>query len=190
LPLSIKLLGVANLHDVYNVQEYTLQAGYEFTFTSNGHKIIIKAVQYTYIQQFEDRDVYNLGFGDLDLKLHQIIDQAKSNNGDAYKVFRTVLSTVPRFFEIYPDAIIMVQGSDSGSKFTEDCKKSCIRNCIAKCRRSNQRISVYRNYVEKNFSDLSLTYWFLGGFAKPNRSIVTELYSSGRIYDAILLFRK
>ena len=181
---------MANLHDAYDVQAYTLPAGYEFTFTSNGPRIIIKAVQYNYIQKFEDRDVYNLGFGDLDLELRQIIDQAQSNNGDAYKVFRTVLSTVPKFFKIFPNAIIMVQGSDSGSDFITECKKNCIRNCAVKCRRSNQRISVYRNFVEKNFNDLSLTYWFLGGFAKTNRGIVTELYSSGRTYDAILLFRK
>src|SRR5215217_2387944 len=142
---------MANLYNAYTVQPFTLPAGYEFTFTSNGQKMIIKAIQYTYIQQFEDRNVYNLGFGDLDFEVNEIIDEAKSNNGDAYKVFRTVLSTIPKFFEIFPDAIIMVQGSDSGSNFAEKCKKTCVRDCAVKCRRANQRISVYRNFVEKNF---------------------------------------
>jgi len=181
---------MANLSNTYNLQEFTLPAGHEFTFTSNGNKIIIKAVQYTYIQQFEGRNVYNLGFGDYDLDLHQIIDQAKSNNGDAYKVFRTVLSTVPKFLEIFPNAIIMVQGSDSGSDFTENCKKTCIRLCAVKCRRFNQRISIYRNFVEKNFQELSSIYWFLGGFVEKHLSIITELYIPGRKYDAILLFKK
>ncbi|TLV00909.1 DUF6934 family protein [Dyadobacter luticola] len=181
---------MASISDSYQVQAYKLPAGYEFTFISSGHEPIIKAVQYAYIQKFEDRDVYNLGFGDLDLQSQQIVDQVKSNNGDAYKVFRTVLSTIPKLFELFPAAIIMVQGSDSGSDFAEKCRKTCLKNCNLTCRRSNQRISVYRSYVEKNFENLSSTYWFLGGFAENPQSIITELYIPGRIYDAILLFKK
>ena len=181
---------MANLSNTYNLQEFTLPAGHEFTFTSNGNKIIIKAVQYTYIQQFEGRNVYNLGFGDLDLESYQIVDQAISNNGDAFRVFRTVLSTVPKFFEIFSNAIIMVQGSDSGSNFVDECRKTCVKRCLVKCRRLNQRISVYRSFVEKNFDALSLNYWFLGGFTTEYFSITTERYIPGRMYDAILLFRK
>ncbi|MCF0039243.1 DUF6934 family protein [Dyadobacter fanqingshengii] len=180
---------MANLHDIYNVQESTLPAGCEFMFTSNGQQIIIKAVQYNYISQFESRSVYNVGFGDYDLELHQIIDQAKSNNGDAYKVFRTVLSTVPQFFEIFPDAVIIVQCSDSGSDFAEICKKTCIRKCAAECKRSNQRISIYPNFVKKYFAELSIAYWFLGGFVRSHQ-IMIEQYIPGRMYDAILLFQK
>ncbi|KQS33399.1 DUF6934 family protein [Dyadobacter sp. Leaf189] len=181
---------MANLSDAYKTQEIKLPIGYKLMFTSEGPDNIIKAVQYTYVRKFEGRNVYNLGFGDYDPQFDHIIDQAKSNNGDAYKVFRTVLSTIPPFFENFPEAIIMVQGSDSRTDFAEKCRETCIRRCTKVCRKFNQRITLYRNYVEKNFQVLGLHYWFLGGFLRENRSLTTELYIPGRLYDAILFFRK
>jgi hypothetical protein len=181
---------MASLSDSYNVEEIKLAAGYKFMFSSIGQKIIVKAVQYTYIHRFEDRNVYNLGFGDYDPSSLYVTDQTTSNNGDQYKVFRTVLSTVPIFFEYFPYAIISVQGSDSGTQFAENCKKTCMRNCMSACRKANQRIGLYRNYVEKHYDGLTLYYWFLGGFINVNENIVTERYIPGRRYDVILLFKK
>ncbi|WP_031526135.1 DUF6934 family protein [Dyadobacter crusticola] len=181
---------MANLSDAYRIQEIKLPVGYKFMFTSKGSATIIKAVQYTFIEKFEGKNVYNLGFGDYDPQSDDIIDQAKSNNGDAYKVFRTVLSTIPPFFENFPEAIIMVQGSDSSTDFAERCRETCMKRCTKTCRKFNQRITLYRGYVEKNFQVLGLHYWFLGGFLKENSSLITELYIPGRLYDAILFFKK
>ncbi|WP_439558043.1 DUF6934 family protein [Dyadobacter sp.] len=181
---------MAGVTNPYEVDETRLTTGYRFLFVSEGYQKITKAVQYSYIQTFEDRSVYNLGFGDFDFRLNDIEDQVKSKNGDAYRVFKTVLSTVPLFFERLPTAMLMVQGSDGGPDFVTNCQKVCIRNCTALCRKANQRIAVYRGYVDKNFLHLSLEYWFLGGFVTNQNQITIERYISGRKYDAILLFKK
>jgi hypothetical protein len=131
-----------------------------------------------------------LGFGDYDESLDEIKDEIYSNNGDAYKVFATVLSTIPLFFQKFSDDILMVLGSDGGSDFVENCKKVCTKKCLSSCRKFNQRITIYRNYIEKNYSELSCSYWFLGGYITINNQIVTERYILGRKYDAILMFKK
>jgi hypothetical protein len=181
---------MASVSNAYEIQERQLPAGYRFFFMSEGLEHIPKAVEYTYIQTFEDREVYNLGFGDYCPDSHEISDRANSNNDDSYKVFRTVLSTVPMFFERLQNAIVMVQGSDGGADFIQNCRNSCTKHCLDSCRKSNQRITVYRNYVEKNFFDLSLEYWFLGGFFTEEMPVMVERYVPGRKYDTILLFKK
>jgi hypothetical protein len=65
-----------------------------------------------YVLDFRGRRVYNLGFGDYDLDTDSISDDLTTNNGDPYKVFHTVLHTIPQFFETYSDAMMMVLGSD------------------------------------------------------------------------------
>jgi hypothetical protein len=42
-----------------------------------------------------------------------VSDEEVSNNKDHYKVFHTVLNTVPRLFDAYGDIILIAQGSDS-----------------------------------------------------------------------------
>ncbi|WP_409014831.1 DUF6934 family protein [Dyadobacter aurulentus] len=159
-------------------------------FFHEGLKDVPKVVEYSYIQLFEDREVYNLGFGDYCPELKEVRDQVKSNNGDSYKVFRTVLSTVPIFFERQQHAILMVQGSDGGAYLIENCRKSCTKRCVGSCKKSNQRITVYRNFVEKNFLELSIDYWFLGGFLSTEIHTKIERYIPGHKYDTILLFKK
>ncbi|QRR03547.1 DUF6934 family protein [Dyadobacter sandarakinus] len=181
---------MANLTQAYELQELDIRTGYRFLFVSVGSKTILKAVRYTYARTFEDKKVYNLGFGDYDIKTGTIVDQAKSNNGDAYKVLQTVLSTIPYFFEKNPDAMVLVQGSDSDPAFAERCRKTCNKHCFTTCKRFRQRIKVYRSYVEKNFGDLSISFWFLGGFLSINRDVEIQRYVPGREYDAILFFRK
>ena len=65
-----------------------------------------------YVLDFRGQRVYNLGFGDYDLDTDSISDDLTTNNGDPYKVFHTVLHTIPQFFETYSDAMMMVLGSD------------------------------------------------------------------------------
>lgn len=181
---------MSNLSNSYLVSEDKSSFEYRFFFLSKGANTVLKAVQYTYAHKFEDRNVYNLGFGDYDRSGDRIQDKIHTNNGDAYKVFNSVISTTPMFFEKFSDDILMVLGSDGGSEFAENCKRTCIKKCESFCRKFNQRITIYRNYVEKNFVELSRTYWFLGGYIIVNTHIVTERYILGRNYDAILIFKK
>ena len=181
---------MAGLSEAYDLKELGIPEEHKFVFFSEGVKRITKVVQYTYAYQFEDRDVYNLGFGDYSADARVVLDDVTSSNGDTYKIFTTVLSTVPIFFNHFPHAIIMVQGSDSRPEYVEACKKTCLKRCNTNCRKLHQRISVYRNYVEKHFFNLSRAYWFLGGFVNADGNILTELYTPGRKYNAILFFRK
>jgi hypothetical protein len=181
---------MASAVNVYNVIEERSSTELRFIFFSTGKKIVTKVIIYTYTHQFEDREVYNLGFGDYNQALDDIQDKVKTNNGDAYKVFSTVLSTIPMFFEIFPNAILMVQGSDSGPDFAKECMKTCNRRCHLSCHNSDQRVSIYRNFVEKHFIDLGRDYWFLGGFTSTGYKMIPERYIPSRKYDAILMFRK
>ncbi|NIJ51703.1 DUF6934 family protein [Dyadobacter arcticus] len=181
---------MASSSNTYEVREERSSAQLEYVFISVGRQIVPKIIQYTLTHQFEDRDVYNLGFGDYNDKSDQIEDHIKSGNGDAYKVFNTVLSTIPLFFERFADAILIVQGSDGGPDFIEKCQRTCIRKCHLSCRKFNQRVAIYRNFVEKHFSALSYHYWFLGGYTNDRMSLTTEKYILGRAYNAILMFKK
>ncbi|CAG5069750.1 hypothetical protein DYBT9623_02487 [Dyadobacter sp. CECT 9623] len=181
------MAGTAN---VYEFDEEQSSTELRYVFLSVGKKIVSKIVVYTCTHQFENRDVYNLGFGDYFDEDDNIEDRVQTNNGDAYVVFNTVLATIPLFFEKFSDSMLMVQGSDSRQGFAAECKRTCLKNCKTSCRKSNQRISIYRNFVEKHFLTLSQDYWFLGGFRGLRYQIITEIYIPGRKYDAILMFRK
>lgn len=181
---------MAELSNIYEFDEEQTLTELRYVFLSIGKKLVPKIVVYTCTHQFENRDVYNLGFGDYLYENDYIEDQLQTNNGDAYAVFNTILSTIPLFFEKFNGAILMVQGSDSSPGFILKCKKNCVKNCLTSCKKSNQRISIYRNFVEKHFQTLSQNYWFLGGFRKMDCQIETEIYIPGQKYDAILMFNK
>ncbi len=158
----------------------------QYLFESKGEKNIIKAIEYTAIRKIQGRTIYNLGFGDYDEETGEISDDTNSNNGDMYKVFSTVLDTIPKFFKENPDAAIYVQGSDSADEFVEQCKETCRRNCAeSKCRNVDRRIKTYRYYVDKNFSDLSQEYLFFGS----SESDLVQ-YVPKTEYNSILVFRK
>ena len=181
---------MAYSQQVYETSKHQSPKEIRFVFVSTGARRISKIIQYTYAYQFENRDVYNLGFGDYNPDLDQFEDLVTTGNSDTYKVFNTVLSTIPSFFEMYDDAILMVTGSDSGPDFARECRKTCLRKCLTCCKKFNQRVTIYRNYVDKYFCDLSLSYWFLGGFMHGNRDMTTERYIPGRKYDVIFMFKK
>ena len=181
---------MAGLSNTYEVTKEHSSSQFDFVFISTGRIVVSKIIQYTLTHQFENRDVYNLGFGDYNARTDQIEDHVNTGNGDAYKVFNTVLSTVPLFFKTFDEAIIMVQGSDGGADFIEECQKTCIKKCINICRKFRQRVTIYRNFVEKNFSELSYNYWLLGGYISNGMDLMTERYIPGRDYDTILIFKK
>ena len=80
-----------------------------FEFTSNGTKgKIPKLVKFV---ETNLKDIYNLAFGDKDLKTGEINDKIISNNGDSEIVLATVVETVYIFTEKYPDAWVFATGS-------------------------------------------------------------------------------
>lgn len=176
---------------IYNTVTGAIENGIQFLFISKGEVNIVKAVRYVYALDFRGRPVYNLAFGDYDLQTGTLFDDQTSNNGDAYHVFRTVLATVPQFFLSYPDAMLMVWGSDSTKKYQENCRRSCKKNCTTDiCKNAHRRITIYRNYINKNLTELSTDYKFYGGSMNNENQIVVEDYKKNRQYPAIIIRKK
>jgi len=158
-----------------------------YFFVSKGKKNIPKVVEFSLLSILNDRKIFNLGFGDYDLLNDVIIDDANSNNGDMRKVFSTVLSTIPKFFELNSDAAILVRGSDSSPLFENQCRLICTKNCGNICKNLNKRIRAYRYYVNKNFVELSKSYIFFG---RIEDEIDFVQYIPHTEYKAILVFKK
>lgn len=79
-----------------------------YKFYSEGPRgLILKIVSFTVV----GRDIYNLGFGDVDDEGGQMNDTVRSNNGDRNKILVTVAMTVIDFMERQPGAHIFVEGS-------------------------------------------------------------------------------
>lgn len=79
-----------------------------FEFLSEGPRgKIKKVVEYERMAA----NIYNLAFGDLNAKTNGIDDKVRSNNQDGSKVIMTVASTVIRFIEHHPQAIVVAEGS-------------------------------------------------------------------------------
>lgn len=159
-----------------------------YVFESTGEKEIVKVIEYAPVKRFDGRTVYNLGFGDLDEATGTILDGVNSNNGDVYTVFNTVLSTVPLFFGAFPEAVIMVGGSDGHEDFKTECLPSCKKRCTTHCRNFQRRTRTYRNFVDKYFDELCKDYIFFGR-VRTDGNVVVQ-YSKGNEYDEILVYKK
>ena len=174
-----------NIYDTVNSPTAT---GCRYLFISHGETNIIKAVQYVYVFDYKGKRVYNLGFGDYDLQTDTISDDLTSNNGDTYRVFYTVLSTIPHFFSTFKNAMMLVRGSDSKKEFPEICRLSCKKKCLpGLCKNAHRRIIIYRNYVDKNFTMLSKEYKFYNGSINDENQLTVATYTKGRFFKGILL---
>jgi len=84
---------------------------FEYRFFSEGPRgRILKAVRFQHMPEL-NRNVFNLAFGDWDESKGKINDLAISDNGDHLTVLRTVAEVVREFINLWPDAIVQVQGS-------------------------------------------------------------------------------
>ena len=175
--------------NVYKVNEKKESNSLQYFFLSTGNEDIIKAVAYDFIELLEDSPLFNFGFGDYNIQTDRIVDSSNTNNGDVYTVFHTVLSTVPMFFELYPKATMVVQGSDNRNEFVEICKVNCRKNCSKICKNLNRRIRTYRNFVEKNFDKLKENYTFFGGINTEDGIIIYDNYEFGIEYDYVFCKR-
>lgn len=177
----------------YEFTEEKSELNIKYLFISKGKKDVVKAIDYTFVGQLhQQQQIFNLGFGDYDIDTDTIDDSVNSENGDVYAVFHTVLNSIPKFFETYSDAAIIVQGSDSGKDFIDKCKPTCKKSCDNQntCKNQNRRISVYRNYVNKGFDTLSKEYTFYGGVRNMNNRIEIEAYIVEKKYDSVLVVKK
>lgn len=179
-----------NFDNIYDIEAAESNVGLRYLFVSEGSQTIVKAIQYSYIQQLYGRDVYNLGFGDYEIDTDTLNDTTNSNNGDGYRVLNTVLSTIPTFFQQYPDRILMVHGSDGHPDFIDKCKASCNKNCNGDCKNFKRRINIYRRFVDKNYDTLSVDYQFLGGFFNDEGLITLEDYIQHKPYDSVLVLKR
>ena len=114
---------------------YTVEADVSFRvfeFESVGkYGVIRKVVRY---DETNVKGVYNLGFGDIDLKSGRINDLVVSDNGDMEVVLATVASTLSQFIKHHPDALVAARGSTA-----------------ARTRLYRQGISKYLGEIEKDF---------------------------------------
>jgi uncharacterized protein DUF6934 len=87
----------------YELKEDKSDSGVKYFFTSEGKNAIVNAIQYSYIADINGKNVFNLGFGDYDLDFDIINDSVNTDNSDVYKVFKTVLTTIPKFFRSFSE---------------------------------------------------------------------------------------
>lgn len=179
---------MTNSEDLYNVEYRLTSRGIMYFFMSSGMEDIIKVVEYSFVQPFNGRYIYNLGFGDYDIIEDCLLDDQVSNNGDHYRIFNTVLSTIPAFFSHYPRATLSVQGSDSKEGYIQQCRTNCKKSCgPEQCRNAHRRIRIYRNYLNKHFERLNADYSFQGGQRITGNHTFIEPYQVGRSYDSVLV---
>ncbi len=99
-----------------NLEKYELKSSPDlvyFEFTSEGTQgNIEKVVIYNKLID-QILPIYNLGFGDKNIQTGELSDTVKSNNGDRDKVLATVASTIYQFTERYPNAWVLMQGSNA-----------------------------------------------------------------------------
>jgi hypothetical protein len=72
--------------------------------------------------------------------------------------------------------MMMVWGSDSTKEYQSNCYLSCKKDCAPyACKNAHRRITIYRNYVNKNLAVLSLDYKFYGGSINGEKKLNENL---------------
>lgn len=127
-----------------------------FEFTSIGKKgTIQKAIKYS---QTSNRQVYNLGFGDIIYTNEQtgeveIDDEAVTNNGDIGKVLGTVASSVYAFTERYPDVLVVFGGSNAA------------------------KVRLYRMVLSKHYDEITRSFMIFGAEHNEKGQLVNVPFS-------------
>ena len=176
---------MARYPNAYQTEDFSDNISNKYLFISIGKTVIVKAIEYQFVEQYHAGSLYNLAFGDYDLESGQLNDLSDSNNGDHYAVFNTVLGTIPAFFESNPDATMMVQGSDTKQEYVQQCMANCNKGCVDNCKNTERRINAYRYYVDKNCDDLIKEYEFEGGLTQIDGTVKKEGYVKDKKYDTV-----
>ena len=85
----------------YELFEVRYELGIKFYFVSIGKRNVMKAIDFSLLELYENSLVYNLGFGGYNFETNNYDDCSTTGNGDSRMVFNTVLSAMLRFFEIF-----------------------------------------------------------------------------------------
>lgn len=136
-----------------------------YVFISQGDTLIPKGIIYAPLEKHGQR-YYNWGFGDLTLDEHTgkytgIDDKLESNNGDFKTVFYTVISTLPEFFSIHPEATVYVEGS------------------------TQQRNDVYRKLILRHWAQIE-PFYDIKGYVNDG----IQPFERGIEFEYILISRK
>jgi hypothetical protein len=127
---------------------------------SRGTNPVLKIVSYSAIVRNGEL-YYNLAFGDYDERYGQVYDFVITNNGDMRKVLKTVISTLPLFFEEFPHERIHIDGSDQVRR-------------------------AYYQKIIRDYNGLISQYFNVEGSIRK----ITESFQSEKEYDFIIVSRK
>jgi hypothetical protein len=145
-----------------NLERYNIKAStalMEFEFVSIGPKgEIIKVVQYS---PTGIPNIYNLAFGDKDLKTGKISDSIISDNGDSQKVLATVAETVIKFTQLHVSSQVIAVGI------------------------SKSRTRLYQIGIANNLQEITKTF-IVYGFINEK----WQLFEKGKNYEAFLVRKK
>ena len=130
----------------------------DYEFISEGPKgSIKKIIRFTEI----GRNLFNIGFGDLEESTGNINDIVVTNNGDSRMVMATVASAIYDFIIKYPDALIAAKGSTPA------------------------RTRLYRIGITNHFAEINQSFHVFGLTDKS-----WEPFIKGKTYDAFLIQKK
>lgn len=174
----------------YKLRMIELDSDTLFKFESIGREKIPKIIEYSLITRTDEFNIFNLGFGTYDIIEGKLRYEDVSNNGDVFKVFNTVLSSISLFFSLDPNALLTICGSDSGEDFVRICRQTCIKRCDNICQNENRRINIYRKYIERNYEFLTGIYTFFGSMSSLNDPLSYQPFQFGRPYRSILIKRR
>ena len=145
-----------------NIDKYALKASenyVSFEFISEGKNgRIQKKIIFTFV---EDLNVWNLGFGDVDIITGEINDLVKSDNGDSEKILATVAQSAVIFTNYHPNSLIFAEGS------------------------TPIRTRLYRIGISQNFEEISETFLVWGLLENE-----WHLFEKNTDYQAFLVKKK
>jgi hypothetical protein len=148
--------------------------GLKYFFSSVGKDIIEKVVEYQKLSQYDifnlglpsQLEVYNLAFGDRIVGTKDYSDQTTSNNGDTDKVLATVADSAFEFWEHFPNAVILFQGSNPESQ-------------------EGLRTYLYQKKIERFMEEIREVALIYGMFNSQ-----FEEFEIGKKYSGFLIIRK
>jgi hypothetical protein len=184
---------MSNINHRYVVAETLDSQSTNYLFFSeglNGRKDVLKIIQYAYLRNYNNKSIFNLGFGDFNMNTWEINDESMTDNGDVYKIFNTVLSTMPQFFGKYPEAAVLIRGSDGRVEFEAKCKQNCTKRCTEFCHNFNRRMKLYCNYLSRKYELFEDDYQFVGGVDNNADWFEFSKFKPGKLYDSIIVSRK
>jgi hypothetical protein len=127
----------------------------QYFFQSEGKQgVIWKIVIFTHVID----DMWNLGFGDIDMKTGKIDGSVVTNNQDVAKVLGTVAKIAHVFFADFPKRSIEIKPVD------------------------DRRKRLYNYVFQKHFNDIDLSFHVIGSINQ-----VDELYNPNNSYDSFKL---